>query len=50
MLPDPVTDSLVELSVSWLRVVGEPTRSKRLDRRWHGHTSVQELADAVGQR
>ncbi len=35
-LPDPIPDPLVELLAGRLRVIGEPTRIRLLDRLRHG--------------
>ena len=48
MLPDPIPDPLVELLANRLRVIGEPTRMRVLDRLRHGPASVQQLVDAAG--
>jgi DNA-binding transcriptional ArsR family regulator len=46
-LPDPIPDPLVELLANRLRVIGDPTRIRMLDRLRHGPASVQELVDAA---
>lgn len=47
-LPDPIPDALVELLAGRLRVIGDQTRIRVLDRLRHGPASVQELVDAAG--
>lgn len=47
-LPDPIPDPLVELLAGRLRVIGDQTRIRVLDRLRHSPASVQELVDAAG--
>jgi len=47
-LPDPIPDPLVELLAGRLRVIGDQTRIRVLDRLRHGPATVQELVDAAG--
>jgi len=47
-LPDPIPPALVELLAGRLRVIGDSTRIRVLDRLRHGPASVQELVDAAG--
>jgi DNA-binding transcriptional ArsR family regulator len=47
-LPDPIPEQLVNLLSDRLRVIGDPTRIRMLDRLRHGPASVQELVDAAG--
>lgn len=47
-LPDPIPEPLVELLANRLRVIGEPTRIRVLDRLRHGPAAVQELVDTAG--
>ncbi len=39
VLPDPIPDPLVELLANRLRVIGDPTRIRLLDRLRHGPAS-----------
>ena len=47
MLPDPIPDPLVQLLAGRLRVIGEPTRIKVLDRLRRGpaHIGAERLAE-----
>lgn len=47
-LPDPIPDPLVDLLSGRLRVIGDPTRIRMLDRLRHGPASTQDLVDAAG--
>ena len=48
LLPDPLSDELVDLMARRFRAMGEPARIRLLDRLAHGEASVNELADALG--
>jgi DNA-binding transcriptional ArsR family regulator len=47
-LPHPLSDDLIELIARRLRVVGDPTRIRLLDRLRDGEQSVNELAAGLG--
>ena len=47
-LPDPIPPVLVELLAGRLRVIGDSTRIRVLDRLRHGPAGGQELVDAAG--
>lgn len=47
-LPDPIPDALVELLARRLRVIGDQTGIRVLDRLRHGPAGVQELVAAAG--